>query len=77
MLLLVILILTFILPLYARDELGGSSSSNNTTDVQNRWAYLTRGEIIENFDDGTIELLSYPGEDMDPDAWYLREYLET
>ncbi|MBC8526508.1 MAG: CapA family protein [Candidatus Cloacimonetes bacterium] len=27
--------------------------------------------IIENFDDGEIELLSYPGEDEEPDAWCL------
>ncbi len=27
--------------------------------------------VIENFDDGQIELLSYPGEDIQPDAWIL------
>ncbi len=70
-LLLVTLMLIFIFPVYARYEFRGSSLSNNTTDVQNTWAYLARYEIIENFDDGIIELLSYPGEDMDPDSWYL------
>jgi len=31
----------------------------------------TRYEIIENFDDGEIELYSFPGEDNDPDSWAL------
>ncbi len=30
-----------------------------------------RPEIIEDFDDGEVVLLSYPGEDEDPDAWAL------
>ena len=30
-----------------------------------------RADTIENFDDGTIQLYSYPNEDMDPDAWAL------
>ncbi len=32
---------------------------------------LLLGETIENFDDGVIELLSYPEEDQHPDAWTL------
>lgn len=32
---------------------------------------LRDSEIIENFDSGVIELLSYPNEDMEPDAWNL------
>ncbi|MBE0432986.1 hypothetical protein IBX73_05905, partial [candidate division WOR-3 bacterium] len=31
----------------------------------------TRADTIENFDDGMIQLFSYPGEDFDPDAWAL------
>ena len=31
----------------------------------------SRYEIIENFDDGEIELYSFPGEDNDPDDWIL------
>ena len=34
-------------------------------------AFSLREEIIENFDDGEVELLSYPGEDEDPDDWAL------
>ncbi|MDH4210758.1 MAG: CapA family protein [candidate division WOR-3 bacterium] len=30
-----------------------------------------RADTIENFDDGIIQLYSYPNEDMDPDAWAL------
>jgi poly-gamma-glutamate capsule biosynthesis protein CapA/YwtB (metallophosphatase superfamily) len=30
-----------------------------------------RGRVIENFDDGSVVLQSYPGEDMQPDAWAL------
>jgi poly-gamma-glutamate capsule biosynthesis protein CapA/YwtB (metallophosphatase superfamily) len=30
-----------------------------------------RADTIENFDDGIIQLFSYPNEDMDPDAWAL------
>ena len=30
-----------------------------------------RADTIENFDDGLIQLYSYPNEDMDPDAWSL------
>ncbi|MCK4339491.1 MAG: PKD domain-containing protein, partial [Candidatus Cloacimonetes bacterium] len=40
--------------------------SNNLFGVFN-----SREEIIENFDDGEVELLSYPGEDEDPDSWSL------
>ncbi len=40
--------------------------SNNLFGVFN-----SREEIIENFDDGEVELLSYPGEDEDPDDWAL------
>lgn len=32
---------------------------------------LIWGEVIENFDGGTIKLLSYPGEDIQPNAWTL------
>jgi poly-gamma-glutamate capsule biosynthesis protein CapA/YwtB (metallophosphatase superfamily) len=28
-------------------------------------------DTIENFDDGTVELRSYPGEDVQPDSWRL------
>jgi poly-gamma-glutamate synthesis protein (capsule biosynthesis protein) len=28
-------------------------------------------EVIENFDDGTVELLSYPGQDIHPNRWTL------
>jgi len=28
-------------------------------------------DVIEDFDDGTVELLSYPGQDSQPDAWEL------
>lgn len=49
---------------------GEGSLSKEIRDVQNI-SYLTRGEIIENFDDGIINLSSYPGQDMDPDAWTL------
>lgn len=30
-----------------------------------------RYDTIENFDDGVVALFSYPGEDLDPDAWAL------
>ncbi len=30
-----------------------------------------RADTIENFDDGIIQLFSYPNEDMEPDAWAL------
>ncbi len=40
--------------------------SNNLFGVFN-----SREEIIENFDDGEVELISYPGEDEDPDSWFL------
>ncbi|UCC10987.1 MAG: CapA family protein [candidate division WOR-3 bacterium] len=30
-----------------------------------------RYDIIEDFDDGNVELLSYPGQDSQPDAWEL------
>jgi hypothetical protein len=30
-----------------------------------------RGETIENFDDGSVLLYSYPGEDQQPNAWAL------
>ncbi|UCD05330.1 MAG: CapA family protein [candidate division WOR-3 bacterium] len=33
--------------------------------------YTARADTIENFDDGEIQLYSYPNEDMDPDAWAL------
>ena len=68
---LMALLLIFVFPLYARDEFRGSSSSNHTGNLQNIWAYLVRGETIENFDDGIIELLSYPGQNIDPDSWTL------
>lgn len=68
---IVIFILISVLPLDARDEFRGSSFSNKITDTQNQWPYALRGEIIENFDDGVIELLSYPGQDLHPDAWEL------
>lgn len=29
------------------------------------------GFVIENFDQGTVELFSYPGEDLQPDSWNL------
>lgn len=32
---------------------------------------LIFAEVIENFDEGTIELLSYPEEDIQPNAWTL------
>lgn len=32
---------------------------------------ILRADTIENFDDGIIQLFSYPNEDMDPDAWAL------
>jgi poly-gamma-glutamate capsule biosynthesis protein CapA/YwtB (metallophosphatase superfamily) len=32
---------------------------------------LISAEVIENFDSGTIILLSYPGEDIQPNAWAL------
>jgi poly-gamma-glutamate capsule biosynthesis protein CapA/YwtB (metallophosphatase superfamily) len=31
----------------------------------------SRADTIENFDDGSVQLYSYPNEDMDPDAWAL------
>ena len=30
-----------------------------------------RAEVIEDFDDGGVDLGSYPGEDLDPDEWAL------
>ena len=69
--LLITLLLTTIFPLYARDELRGSSFSTRITDAKNPLPYTIRGEIIENFDDGIIELLSFPGQDLHPDAWEL------
>jgi len=33
--------------------------------------YLLRADTIENFDDGMIQLFSYPGEDFDSTAWAL------
>jgi poly-gamma-glutamate capsule biosynthesis protein CapA/YwtB (metallophosphatase superfamily) len=32
---------------------------------------VIRYDIIEDFDDGTVDLLSYPGQDSQPDAWEL------
>ncbi|UCF70311.1 MAG: hypothetical protein JSW49_08960, partial [candidate division WOR-3 bacterium] len=29
----------------------------------------TRADTIENFDDGEIQLFSYPGQDIDTNAW--------
>jgi poly-gamma-glutamate capsule biosynthesis protein CapA/YwtB (metallophosphatase superfamily) len=55
---IIILALLFIFPLSAEE-------------FQNINNYSSRGDIIENFDDGVIELLSYPGQDMDPDDWAL------
>ena len=36
-----------------------------------RLSSKARADTIENFDDGEIQLYSYPNEDMDPDAWSL------
>jgi len=36
-----------------------------------RLSSKARADTIENFDDGEIQLYSYPNEDMDPDAWAL------
>lgn len=38
---------------------------------QNKVAYPLRADTIENFDDGMIQLFSYPGEDFDSSAWSL------
>ncbi|MDH5185920.1 MAG: PKD domain-containing protein, partial [candidate division WOR-3 bacterium] len=56
----IIYFLTVLLPIFIFAE-----SSLNSKSI------LPLGEIIENFDDGTIELLSYPGEDIHPNAWAL------
>lgn len=44
----------------------GFASSQNPAD-----STIIRELIIENFDDGTVELFSYPGEDQDPGGWAL------
>jgi len=31
--------------------------------------------VIEDFDDGSIELVSFPGEDLEPDAWELNSQI--
>jgi len=47
-------------------------SSNNSRKLhQNKESYPARADTIENFDDGIIQLFSYPGEDFDPNAWAL------
>ncbi|MBE0432988.1 hypothetical protein IBX73_05915 [candidate division WOR-3 bacterium] len=33
--------------------------------------YSARADTIENFDDGIVQLFSYPGEDFDTSAWAL------
>lgn len=33
------------------------------------FAALTPGDTIENFESGTVNLISYPGQDQHPDAW--------
>ena len=35
------------------------------------WNYLPFYQTIENFDDGTIKLESYPGQDIQPNEWSL------
>jgi poly-gamma-glutamate capsule biosynthesis protein CapA/YwtB (metallophosphatase superfamily) len=36
-------------------------------------AAAARGEVIENFESGTVVLTSYPDQDLQPDAWELTE----
>ena len=47
------------------------SFSNNLFGDKTLKTFSSREEVIENFDDGIIELLSYPGEDAEPDSFSL------
>ncbi|MGB7053936.1 MAG: CapA family protein [bacterium] len=47
------------------------SSNNSRKLYQNKEPYPLRADTIENFDDGMIQLYSYPGEDFDSSAWAL------
>lgn len=60
------LILTISVASYAID-----SSHSIRQPTQNTKSYPIRADTIENFDDGMIELFSYPGEDYDSSAWAL------
>ncbi|MGB3341212.1 MAG: CapA family protein [bacterium] len=46
-------------------------SGRNAIPGNSQKHFLSIGQVIENFDGGSIELLSYPEQDLEPDAWAL------
>lgn len=60
-----ICILTLLAVVYAANH------DHNTQTRHDNQSYNMHADTIENFDDGVIQLFSYPGEDVDSTAWAL------